>query len=133
MDADQISIAETCLHAAHDGSLSFPEIVGRLIGAGFEGYAVDYRTNSQTYYLPDGEHVTLAMPASPGKVEAAFDPQGVERMVRWAQSGAVDYTYDGFSTGVRSAGCAGYLVSFSGRRVVYFGRTAETHVEHFPR
>jgi hypothetical protein len=26
----------------------------------------------------------------------------------------------------------GYLVFFSGRRVLYFDRTAETHVEHFP-
>ncbi|SOC85213.1 Protein of unknown function [Ensifer adhaerens] len=132
MDAEHISIAETCLHAAHDGSLSFPEIVGRLIGAGFEGYMVDYRANNQTYYLPNGDHVTLAMPASPGKVEAAFDPDGVERMVRWAQSGAADYTYEAFSTGVKKAGCAGYLVSFLGRRVVYFGRTAETHLEYFP-
>ncbi|HWU63874.1 MAG TPA: DUF1398 domain-containing protein [Ensifer sp.] len=132
MDADHIAIAETCLDAAHDGTLSFPEIVGRLIGAGFEGYMVDYRANSQTYYLPDGDHVTLSMPASPGSVEAAFDPEGVERMVHWAQSGAADYTYEGFSEGVKKAGCAGYLVSFLGRRVVYFGRKAETHVEHFP-
>jgi hypothetical protein len=41
MDAERISIAESCLHAAHVGSLSFPEIVGKLITAGFEGYTVD--------------------------------------------------------------------------------------------
>ena len=34
---------------------------------------------------------------------------------------------------VMAAGCAGYMVSFLGKRVLYFGRTAETHVEHFPR
>jgi uncharacterized protein YbcV (DUF1398 family) len=133
MDAEHIAIAETCLHAAHDGTLSFPEIVSRLISAGFEGYTVDYRANSQTYYLADSDHVTLAMPGSTAEVAAAFDAEGVERMVRWAQSGAADYTYEGFSDGVKKAGCAGYLVSFTGRRVVYFGRTAETHVEHFPR
>ena len=33
----------------------------------------------------------------------------------------------------KRAGCAGYLVSFPGRRAVYFGRTGETHVELFPR
>jgi hypothetical protein len=33
MDAERISIAETCLHAAHQGSLSFPEIIGKLIAA----------------------------------------------------------------------------------------------------
>lgn len=35
MTADQITIAETCLKAAQDGSLSFPQILDRLIGAGF--------------------------------------------------------------------------------------------------
>ena len=61
MDAEQISIAETCLHAAHNGNLSFPEIIGKLIAADFEGYAVDYRRNTQTFYLPDGDSVVLAM------------------------------------------------------------------------
>ena len=31
----------------------------------------------------------------------------------------------------RSVNRAGYIVSFLGRRALYFGRTAETHVEHF--
>lgn len=132
MDAERMIIAKACLDAAHDGSLSFPQIVGRLIAAGFEGYIVDYRCNTQTYYLPSGEAVTFDMAPSPGAVEAAFDAAGVERMVRWAQSEAPDYSYVGFSEGAKKAGCAGYLVSFPGRRVVYFGRTAETHVEHFP-
>lgn len=132
MDAERITIAKACLDAAHDGSLSFPQIAGRLIAAGFEGYMVDYRCNTQTYYLPNGVAATFDMAPSPGAVEAAFDAAGVERMVRWAQSEAPDYSYVGFSEGAKKAGCAGYLVSFLGRRVVYFGRAAETHVEHFP-
>lgn len=79
MDAERISVAETCLHAAHDGSLSFPEIVGKLITAGFEGYTVDYRRNSQTYYLPDGDSVTMDMQRPTGTVAAAFDTTEVER------------------------------------------------------
>lgn len=132
MDADRIAIAETCLKAAHDGSLSFPEIVGRLINAGFEGYAVDYRRNSQTYYLPSGEGVVLGMPPSAGTIAADFKAAEVERLVRWAQPNPADYSYLAFCEKVKAAGCAGYLVSFLGRRVVYFGRTAETHIEHFP-
>lgn len=31
-----------------------------------------------------------------------------------------------------AAGCACDVVSFSERRAVYLGRTAELHVEHFP-
>ena len=57
----------------------------------------------------------------------------VERLVRWAQANPADYSYVAFCEKVKAAGCAGYLVSFLGRRVVYFGRTAETHVEYFPK
>jgi uncharacterized protein YbcV (DUF1398 family) len=133
MDAERISIAETCLHAAHDGSLSFPEIVGKLNAAGFEGYTVDYRRNNQTYYLPDGDSVTMDMQPVADSVATAFDATEIERLVRWAQANPTDYSYVAFSEKVKNAGCAGYLVSFLGRRVVYFGRTAETHVEHFPK
>lgn len=133
MDAERISVAETCLHAAHDGSLSFPEIVGKLIAAGFEGYMVDYRRNSQTDYLPEGDSVTMEMQLSAGNVAAAFDATEVERLVRWAQANPADYSYVAFSEKAKAAGCAGYLVSFLGRRIVYFGRTAETHVEYFPK
>lgn len=132
MNADQIAIAETCLRAAHDGSLNFPTIVGKLIAAGFDGYTVDYRRNMQVFYLPEGDSVALDMPLTAVPVAAVFDAASVERLVRWAQSGAGDYSFQAFSEGAKAAGCAGYMVSFLGRRVVYFGRTAETHVEFFP-
>lgn len=131
MDAERISIAKTCLNAAHDGSLSFPEIIGKLVAAGFEGYAVDYRRNAQIFYLPDGDSVELVMPHATGSVEAAFDRAGVEALVHWAQANGPDYRYETFCDRVKAAGCAGYLVSFVGRRVVYYGRSAETHVELF--
>lgn len=133
MDVQRIAIAKTCLAAAHDGSLSFPKIIGALAGAGFEGYAVDYRRGSQTYYLPDGDAIDLDMAPSPGPIGAAFDSGSIEALVRWAQANADDYSYVAFCERVKAAGCAGYLVSFPGRRVVYYGRTAETHVEHFPQ
>ena len=72
------------------------------------------------------------MPPSAGSVASAFNVAEIERLVRWAQASSPDYSYVTFSEKVKAAGCAGYLVSFLGRRVVYFGRTAETHVEHFP-
>ncbi|MET3654239.1 DUF1398 domain-containing protein [Dyella japonica] len=133
MHADQVLVAKKCLDGAHDGTISFPEILGQLHGAGFEGYMVDYRRNLQTYYLPDGDSVTLDMPGKPGAVAATFEPLQIEALVRWAQRNEPDYSYQGFCERVRAAGCAGYLVSILGRRVVYFGRTAETHVELFPQ
>lgn len=132
MDADRIAVATACLAAAHDGSKSFPEIVGTLMASGFEGYAVDYRRGVQTFYRPDGDSVSLDMPAHGGAVDATFDGAAVAVLVRWAQANGPDYSYVAFSKQAIAAGCAGYLVSFLGRRVVYYGRTAEMHVEHFP-
>lgn len=67
-------------------------------------------------------------------IAAAFDSMGVKALVRWAQTVYSDYSYAAFSEKVMAAGCASYLVSFPGRRVVvYYGRTAETHLELFPQ
>ena len=49
-----------------------------------------------------------------------------------AQALVPGYTYKGFCAKVAEAGCAGYVVSLLGRRVLYYGRTGETHTEYFP-
>lgn len=120
------------MNAAHDGTMSFPHIVSMLIDAGFDGYTVDYRCDTTTYFLSDGDTTVLCHRRSGGPVAAVFDRDGVAACIRWAQSGASDYAYITFCEQVKALGCAGYIVSFLGRRVLYFGRTAETHVEHFP-
>ena len=132
MTLEQLTAAKACLAAAYDGSMSFAQTVGSLIEAGFEGYALDYRRAEQVFYLPDGNSLALVLPEQPGPVAAAFDAGEVAALVRWAQSGAADYSFGEFSSKACAAGCAGYLVSFSGRRVLYYGRTAETHLELFP-
>lgn len=133
MNSQHRTIAADCLNAAYDGSTSFPRIVGRLMDAGFEGYLVDYRRNGTTYYHSDGDSVALDNPHGHADIADRFDRDGVAAQIRWAQSGATDYSYAAFCDNVKALGCAGYIVSFPGRRVVYYGRTAETHVEHFPQ
>ena len=131
MNAQQIAVAEKCRAAAYDGAMNFPDIVAMLIGAGFEGYAVDYRRHVNIYYLPDGDSVELANDPTLNPVAAVFDAQAVAAAVREAQAGAPGYSYRGFCAKAAAAGCAGYMVSFSGRRAVYYGRTAETLTELF--
>ena len=63
-------------------------------------------------------------------VAADFDAAAIAAIIRRVQQGALRYPE--FCAEVMRAGCAGYLVSLPGRRAVYFGRTGETHVEHFP-
>lgn len=132
MNADQAAIAKTCLNAAHAGSMDFPAILDLLGRSGFDGYLIDYRRNTATYYGAAGDSVVLDMPAAAQPVATAFDAQGVAGQVRWAQAAAPDYSYDAFCRNVQTMGCAGYLVSLIGRRVVYFGRTGETHIEVMP-
>ena len=133
MATDRAAVAARCLAAAYDATASFPEIVGTLMAAGFEGYLVDYRAGTNSYYTPDAAAVTIAMPHGAVAVAAGFDSGAVAGLVRWAQANEADYSYAGFCDRVTAAGCAGYLVSFPGRRVVYFGRGAEMHVEEFPQ
>lgn len=133
MNEQLTSVAQTCIDAAYQGTMDFPTIVRTLIDAGFEGYDVDYRRGTSTYFHASGESVQLATPKLAGAVAAEFKASVVEQAVREAQSKAPGYTYAGFCAKVKAAGCAGYMVSFLGKRVVYFGRTAETHVEHFPQ
>jgi uncharacterized protein YbcV (DUF1398 family) len=133
MNAHLVETARACLGAAYDKTMTFPNIISALMGAGFEGYVVDYRRNTTTYFLPDGESTVLEMQASDAPVAERFDRDVVIAQIKWAQGNAPDYSYPAFCKNVKAAGCAGYIVSFLGRRVLYFGRSAETHVEHFPQ
>ena len=131
MDRERTDLARACLKGAETGAMAFPEVVGALMGAGFDGYAVDFRRGATTYFLPEGDFVDLktdhALP-----VAQAFDAEGIREAIREAQALVEGYTYQGFCTKVTGAGCAGYVVSFPGRRVLYYGRNGETHTEHFP-
>ena len=132
MTPQQISTATACIQGAENGTMSFPEIVGALMRDGFESYAVDFRRATATYYLPDGDSAELPMHKIDASIAAAFDAARIQAAIREAQQQVPGYTYKGFCAKAAAAGCAGYIVSFSGRRVLYFGRTAETHVEKFP-
>lgn len=125
--------AQRCLAAAYAGTMDFPSIIRALSEAGVESYDVDYRRGTSTFFRASGESVQLALPTSDAPVAAQFHAHDVEQAVREAQNKTPGYTYAGFCSKVKAAGCAGYMVSLLGKRVVYFGRTAETHVEHFPR
>ena len=133
MNSQLVAIAQNCLDAAYNKTMAFPEIVGKLIASGFEGYFVDYRRNTTTYFMPDGDSVVLENRPSEGSVAPQFDQPGVASQIKWAQAYTSEYSYAAFCKNVKAYGCAGYIVSFAGRRVLYFGRTADTHVEHFPQ
>jgi uncharacterized protein YbcV (DUF1398 family) len=131
MDAHVKEVVRACTKASDAGSVTFGEVVARLIEAGVERYHADLVRSEKTYYLAGGASETVpnspidAMPAQ------AFSAEGVEATVRSIQAGLINYKT--FCERVMTAGCVGYLVSMVGRRVVYYGRSGDSHVEHFPR
>lgn len=132
MDVHKTSVARACLEGAEDNTMTFPQIVATLQSEGLEGYAIDFRRARAAYYMPDGDSVEMPMHKIDVPIAPAFDAMRVQSAIREAQQLVPGYTYLGFCNKVAAAGCAGYIVSFSGRRVLYIGRTAETHVEQFP-
>lgn len=133
MDPQKIAIAKECLEGAETDRMTFPQSVAKLAEAGFDGYLVDLRRAARTYYLSNNEALDLPTHRTEVEVPAVFDTGKIRSAIREAQTLAPGYAYRNFCAKVAAAGCAGYMVSFPGRRVLYFGRTGEIHVEHFPK
>jgi uncharacterized protein YbcV (DUF1398 family) len=132
MDSKHQDIARRCLEGAESGTMTFPETVSTLTAGAFDGYLVDLRLSKAIYYLQDGRGLDLPTQLSSVAVATQFNVDVVETAIREAQALVPGYGYKRFCDKVKRAGCAGYLVSFLGRRVLYFGRTGETHTEYFP-
>jgi hypothetical protein len=62
-----------------DRALTFPQIVGTLLEAGFESYAIDFRRATATCYLADGDGIVLptrqaAVPGAPRRLASSISP-----------------------------------------------------------
>jgi uncharacterized protein YbcV (DUF1398 family) len=130
MNANQTEVLRECASGALTGTLAFPDIVGKLAECGIERYHADYSRQEITYYLPDGDSAVIATPHPAHPVSLEFSASAVESAVRQSQRN--EHTYLEFIRKTMSAGCVGYFVQITGRRVIYFGRNGDSHVEHFP-
>ncbi|MBU1359572.1 MAG: DUF1398 family protein [Gammaproteobacteria bacterium] len=128
-DSTHATIQST-FDASNEGTIHFGQVVGQLIGANVESYHVDYRAGRSTYYLPDGDTLTLDFETAGHGIGSDFDSDAVRSAILAAQQGRV--MYPEFKRLSQQAGCVGYTVWIAGRHVSYFGRRGETHVERFP-
>lgn len=122
--------AEACTAASDTGSVPFPQIVGRLIAAGVERYHADLRRDEKIYYDSDGGSHAVPCHGVDAPFAEAFSEDRLRAAVKATQAGLLPYP--DFCREIAAAGCVAYLVSFPGRRAVYYGRTGETCVELFP-
>jgi uncharacterized protein YbcV (DUF1398 family) len=113
------------------GLLTFPEVVGRLLGAGVESYFVDFARREESFYLTGGESHSEAMSLPCGAIAEDFSRDGIVAAIRGAQADTIRYPE--FVERSTAAGVIAYWAFLTGKKVIYFGRKGETHIEEFPK
>jgi uncharacterized protein YbcV (DUF1398 family) len=125
------AVIHQVLAESQAGKLIFPEVVRRLSEVGVESYLCDLATGAETFYMSDGtthaEKMTL--PLSP--IAEQFSSSGIVAAIRGAQSDTIRYPE--FMKRSAAAGIIAYWAFLTGKKVIYFGRKGESHVEEFPR
>ncbi len=123
-------VVNECNVLSEGEQISFPEVLGRLVGAGVESYYADLLSSTKTYYSKNSAY-TLGC-SNPGHAVAdVFNANGVVLAIRQSQRGEIKY--HAFLRKVMDAGVLSYSVFIQGAKVIYFGRKGEQHVEEFPK
>jgi uncharacterized protein YbcV (DUF1398 family) len=126
-----IEAMRKALEGSQAGKLTFPEVVGTLTEAGVESYRVDLIRCDDTFYMPNGETHVEKMTVPSTKVADEFSQTGIVAAIRAAQADSIRYPE--FLNRAMAAGTAAYHAYLTGRKVIYFGRKGEFHIEEFPR
>jgi hypothetical protein len=92
---------------------------------------VDFAAKQKTHYLADGTTHTVPMILDPGPIAAEFNGAELVAAIRGAQADTVRYPE--FVKRSTAAGVIGYWAFLTGKRVIYFGRKGEQHIEEFPK
>lgn len=119
-----------CTQGSMDDTLSFPEVVAKLVEAGCEQYHADFRRQEKTYYLPDGETQVEPLPVGGKPIGERFSAEAVLAALQAIQSRKIDYM--SFLERIMTVGCVGYFVFIPGRQAIYLGRDGDFHIEQFP-
>lgn len=117
--------------ATQQGKMTFPEVVQGLLEVGVESYLVDFATRQKTHYLSSGTTHTVPMILDPGPIAAEFSNGNLVAAIRGAQADTVRYPE--FVKRSTAAGVIGYWAFLTGKRVIYFSRKGEQHIEEFPK
>jgi uncharacterized protein YbcV (DUF1398 family) len=113
------------------GTLSFPEVVGKLLAAGVEYYHVDYVALRKSFYGPNGQVVVTPINYEGlPPVAAEFALEKLRATIFDSQRNGQKYR--DFTRRAMEAGVQSYFAFLRGKRVTYMGRTGDQHIEWFP-
>jgi uncharacterized protein YbcV (DUF1398 family) len=125
-----IEVMRNTLQESEAGRLTFPEVIQTLAGVGVESYFADLARRTDTFYLPNGETHVEPMTHPATEIAEEFSQSGVVAAIRAAQ--ADEIRYPEFVRRAMAAGTTRYWVFLAGRKVIYFGRKGDFHIEEFP-
>lgn len=114
-----------------EGTISFPEVVKNLLGAGVEYYHVDYVARRKTFYGADGSTATTAITYE-GLPAVAPDFAADQLRAAILDSQRHGQKYRDFTRRAMEAGVQSYTAFLRGQRVTYWGRQGDAHTEWFP-
>jgi len=118
------------LHASEAGMRTFPQVIAALTGAGVEAYFADLASGTDTFYLATGETHTEKMTLPQQPIAEDFSHSQLVTTIRATQADQI--RYPDFLPRAMAAGVTAYWVFLTGRKVIYFGRKGELHIEEFP-
>lgn len=126
-----INVIDDCLAKSLQGEMQFPEVVRALLIHGVERYEVDLVQLQKVNYGIDGTVYVEDLPyrESPA-IATSFCQAEVQAAIRASQEQQIDYPE--FLRQAMHAGTVKYSVYLTGRKVIYFGRGGEMHIEQFP-
>lgn len=124
------SVVKPLLEKSLARQITFPEILSILVKEGVESYHVDFLRNECRYYSKDGGSFALNIPFKHDGVAPSFSQENLDSINQKVQAGQA--TFADFVKEGCAAGCAYYIVYINGRKVRYFGRNGDEHIQHFP-
>lgn len=130
MNQEIIAVLHEVARRSHEGTIPFPEVVGKLTRAGVEQYFADLRRGSRTFYMPSGDSHVEESGSPTAAIGEQFAAADIVSALRTIQRGEIDYQE--FVRRIMVAGCTGYFVYIAGRQAHYLGRRGESYVEMFP-
>lgn len=116
------------LAQSQTGEMTFPQVVGALLAEGVESYFIDFASGS-IRCMPRATHAEKRL-VKLLEVADEFSADGLLAAIRSAQTDAIRYLE--FVRQATAAGTVAYWAFLTGKKVVYFGRKGEMHVEMFP-
>lgn len=124
-------VIKECISLSLAETITFPEVVMKMAGAGVERYIADLVGKKHFSFGKQGETHIAELVFDAITIPEQLDTAIVQHTITDIQQGRIKY--QAFLRRVMQAGCSHYEVFITGRRAIYFGRNGVLHIEEFPK